>query len=133
MPTLSKYFLKIFNLYATIGAKEFSSMTIIKNPFDFVCLSRQRPAMYWSRKSLHDVYNFMLGFVHGRNNTDLGNDARTLRFFETNEDGFQHFVSSKLEHIPTTRSWSMIIEENAVSADEAFELFFKLLDEYFEK
>ena len=98
------------------------------NLFEMLEEAKNRPSMFWGNKrTLSDVSNFISGFKAGRIGTNLGIDEKTKKF-----DGFSAFVSNEISGEATSHSWVGIINSQTSSCDEAFELFYKLLDEFFQ-
>jgi hypothetical protein len=93
---------------------------------------RKKPVLYFgSRRTLAHLSNFIFGFVTGREGTNKEIDGSTNWFSHSN-GSFQDFVVKKYQ-INFSQSWFNIIEFHSSSENEAFELFFKLLDEFLEK
>lgn len=99
---------------------------------EFLYKIRKKPIMYFgNRRTLTDLSNFISGFVTGREGTNK-EIKKNENWFDSGNDFFQTFIAEKY-NVTFSRSWCDIIEFQASSEDEAFELFFKALDEYMEK
>jgi len=93
---------------------------------------RKKPVLYFgNRRTLADLSNFIFGFVAGREGTNKEIDGST-NWFNPANGSFHDFVVKKYQ-INFSQSWSNIIEFHSSSENEAFELFFELLDEFFGK
>lgn len=91
---------------------------------------RKKPVLYFGgRRTLAHLSKFIFGFVTGREGTNKEIDAN---WFSPSNGSFQDFVVKRYQ-ITLTQSWCNIIEFHSSSDNEAFELFFKLLDEFLEK
>lgn len=99
---------------------------------EFLYDIRKKPLLYFGgRKTLAHLSNFIYGFLTGRKGTNKEIDKSTNLFCVTN-GGFQDFVAKRYQ-ITISQSWCNIIEFHSTSEDEAFDLFFKLLDEFLGK
>ncbi len=97
---------------------------------EFLYKVRNKPVLYFgNRRNLTHLSKFIFGFVTGREGTNKEIDGSTNWF--TN-GSFQNFVAKKYQ-ITFSQSWDNIIEFHSSSENEAFDLFFKLLDEFLEK
>ncbi|MCL2216658.1 MAG: hypothetical protein FWB91_06505 [Defluviitaleaceae bacterium] len=108
-------------------------MNIVKlnTPFDYIATLRERPAIFWgNRRSLSYIYFYIQGFLMGRAGTDLGIDKMTADF--TAKNGFQSFVANKFNITNNAQPWYSIIEFETNSQDEAFDVFYELLNEFFD-
>lgn len=93
---------------------------------------RKKPLLYFGgRRTLAHLEYFICGFVTGRKGTNKQIDERTNWFCPSNGD-FQSFVVKKYQ-ITISQSWCTIIEFHSSSENEAFDLFFKLLDEFLQR
>ena len=93
---------------------------------------RNKPVLYFgNRRTLTHLSNFIFGFVTGREGTNKEIDVST-NWFNTANGSFQEFVVKKYQ-ITFSQSWYNIIEFHSSSENEAFDLFYKLLDEFLGK
>lgn len=96
---------------------------------EFLYEIRKKPVLYFgNRRTLADLSNFIFGFVTGRVGTNK-EIAEEENWFNPSNASFQDFVEKKYQ-INFSQSWCNIIEFHSSSENEAFELFFKLLDEF---
>lgn len=92
---------------------------------------RKKPVLYFgNRRTLAHLSNFIFGFVTGREGTNKEIDGST-NWFSPSNGSFQDFVVKKYQ-ITFSQSWDNIIEFQSSSENEAFDLFFTLLEEYLE-
>lgn len=90
---------------------------------------RKKPVLYFGgRRTLAHLSNFIFGFVIGREGTNKEIDENT-NWFSPSNGSFQYFVVKKYQ-ITLSQSWVNIIEFHSSSENEAFDLFFRLLDEF---
>lgn len=90
---------------------------------------RKNPLLYFGgRKTIGHLENFIFGFTTGREGTNKEID-RSRNWFSPSNGAFQDFVVKKYQ-ITLTQSWCNIITFHSSSENEAFDLFFKLLDEF---
>jgi hypothetical protein len=93
---------------------------------------RKKPLLYFGgRKTLAHLEHFICGFVTGREGTNKEIDEST-NWFSPSIGAFQSFVVKKYQ-ITISQSWCNIIEFHTSSENEAFNLFFNLLDEFLGK
>lgn len=93
---------------------------------------RKKPVLYFgNRRTLAHLSNFILGFVIGREGTNKEIDGST-NWFSPSNGSFQDFVVKRYQ-ITFSQSWCNIIEFHSSSENEAFDMFFRLLDEFLEK
>lgn len=93
---------------------------------------RKKPVLYFgNRRTLAYLSNFIFGFVIGQEGTNKEIDG-SINWFSPSNGSFQDFVVKKYQ-ITFSQSWDNIIEFHSSSENEAFDLFFKLLDEFLGK
>lgn len=91
---------------------------------------RKNPALFFGgRRTLNDLGIFIETFILGRQGTNKEIKLEE-NFIRYGENSFQNFVAKRYERVTTTNSLYRIIEYNTGSEESAYELFFKLLDEY---
>jgi len=93
--------------------------------YDFLSAIHQRPAMYFGRKSLTDLSNFIYGFQMALNLSKAKFD--TGKFFTD----FESFVSKKLNDTVGAHNWcSRILHKVNSNEEKAVDLFFAHLEEF---
>jgi len=91
--------------------------------FSLLYRIKEIPNKYIRDKSLGELRAMIEGYLYRQ--FELDENLEILNYF----NGFQQFVQDRFE-ITSSQSWSRIIEFYSVSNDEAFDLFFGLLEEY---
>lgn len=107
----------------------------VESPFDYIYQVKDKPSIFFGeRKSLAYINYYIIGFAMGRKETNLGIDKLTEKFLLLPYGGFQEFVSKKFNNMNdvVSQSWYNIIEFMTFSPEDAFNLFYDLLDEFFE-
>jgi len=119
---------------------------------DYTCFLlqkiRKKPALYLGTKSLEFLSHFLGGYEF-RNAVEEWTKSTGHDFIERFDDfivsinqpsnyhscldGFYEFVHSYFDVMITTKSLYMVIIENSNSQEEAFDTFYKLLDEFLAK
>jgi len=104
----------------------------VNTPFDYILAIKDRPGiLFGNDKSLGYVHFYIHGFRMGRWGTNLEIDKKSEKFLLKNEDGFQMFVMKKFNVTNTAQPWFDIIERKTNTSDEAFALFYELIEEFF--
>jgi hypothetical protein len=84
---------------------------------------RRRPEIYIGEKSLFRLFLFIQGFLHAYHTMEGTNQS--VGFYP----GFQEWIQEKY-NINSAQNWSRIIGFFSISEADAFDNFYKLLDEY---
>lgn len=99
---------------------------IFQNIYDLLEKIKQRPFMFLKEKTLWEIHNYVWGYelclrVH---NID---EKYEYKKFITNE--FAEWLNRKTKW-SIVQGWPGAINENTRNQEEAFDTFFKLIDEY---
>ncbi|MCD1258185.1 hypothetical protein B5M42_004945 [Paenibacillus athensensis] len=84
---------------------------------------KQRPAMYMGRKSLHLLQAYLNGYIAYHNEV---HDEPNYFFLPE----LQEYVQQRY-NLHTTHSWASLITFFSGSDEDAVDIFYKLLDEFF--
>ena len=103
-----------------------SSINESKGFFNLLRAIQKHPQMYFGRKSLSDLFNFLLGFRYALNLSSA--NYETGRFFEDFEEwSLQKLIQNKKSPY---RSIGVILQKCGKNEEKAFDLFFALLEEF---
>jgi len=91
--------------------------------FSLLYRIKEIPNKYIRDKSLGELRAMIEGYLYKQ--FELDGNLEILNYF----NGFQQYVQDCFE-ISSSQSWSRIIEFYSATNDEAFDMFYKLLDEY---
>ncbi|MEM1098803.1 MAG: hypothetical protein AAGH92_08435 [Planctomycetota bacterium] len=86
---------------------------------------RQRPAMFFDRKSLTALRHFHLGYQMGCCQQEVDDDRLLLI-----PSDFHDWVAYRTHYNSSTSGWCNMILETSGSEELAFDRFFELLDEH---
>jgi hypothetical protein len=91
---------------------------------DLLQTIRRRPALYLGQKSVLSLHAFLDGYYFARRELNLD--------LTPQEQIFQDFTSWLRQHfqVETGEPWSTILLTNTANEQDAFMLFFTLLDEF---
>ena len=84
-----------------------------------------KPGMYIGGTSVTDLFMFLGGYKTARHELGIPLTEPEKRFYRE----FQPWLQRRFG-ITTSRSWAKILEFHCINQKEAFESFFKLLDEF---
>jgi phosphoribosylanthranilate isomerase len=119
------------------GKKDYASLVLfISNSKDFgddsgsffnlLRAIQKRPQMYFGKKSLSDLFNFLSGFEYALNYSE--SNFETERFFQCFEQWALRKLTGKSE---SPYRWiGAILQKCSGDEEKAFDLFFALLEEY---
>lgn len=86
---------------------------------------KRRPGMYLGKTTLTDFFIWIFAYKEALKNTGLYSERVIL------PDGFQEYTAMKyLGYTQTAMGWSSLILEKESDEKKAFDMFWKLLDEY---
>ncbi|NJO51018.1 MAG: hypothetical protein HC840_17975 [Leptolyngbyaceae cyanobacterium RM2_2_4] len=86
-----------------------------------------KPGMYIGGASVTDLFMFLAGYKMAQQEFGVSLTDAEKRFYRE----FQPWLQRRLG-ITTSRSWAKMLEFRSLNQQEAFESFFKLLDEFCE-
>jgi hypothetical protein len=96
--------------------------------FDLLGRIRAKPGLYIGRRSLHDLFIFLEGHRTARQELGIELTKAEIEFY----DEFQPWLQQRL-NLSTNNSWAAMIEFGSINETEAFECFFKYLDEFWHR
>ena len=111
-----------------------SGTEIIENEtaFDLIMGAKLRRAAFWDTKaSLAQAYYYIKGFECGRASAKARFDERHYKYIGAYGCSFQEFVENKT-NLKKDKLWYQIIEFLAVTPEGAIDIFYSLLEEFFE-
>lgn len=96
--------------------------------FELLEKIRVRPGIYIGRASAHDLFMFLVGYQTARHELGIELTPAELEFY----DEFQPWLQERMK-ISTSNSWAAMIQLQCVNEKEAFECFFELLNEFWQR
>ncbi|WP_202924896.1 hypothetical protein [Myxacorys almedinensis] len=95
--------------------------------FELLDKIRVKPGMYIGGTSVTDLFMFLGGYKIAQQEFGVAFTEAEKRFYRE----FQPWLQRRLG-MTTSRSWAKMLEFRSINQQEAFESFFKLLDEFCE-
>ena len=90
------------------------------NAHDLLTSLHRKPGLFWATSEF--PFTSLIAFISG---VAVGGGPVLV------PDDFHHFVADRLsESWPSSKGWMCFIRDHTTSEKEAFELFFRLRDEY---
>jgi hypothetical protein len=86
---------------------------------------KARPGIYLGRASVSDLFMFIVGYRTAREELEMEPTNTELDFYGE----FQPWLQQRLQ-LTTSNSWARMIEFGCSDEKEAFEQFFRLLNEF---
>lgn len=86
---------------------------------------KAKPGMYIGRAAISDLFMFLVGYEFARDELGIEPNELEIKFYED----FQPWLQKRFE-VQTVNSWANIIQFYTGDEKEAFNYFFKLLDEF---
>jgi hypothetical protein len=96
--------------------------------FELLRKIRVKPGMFIGRASAHDLFIFLEGYQTARRELGIELTPAELEFY----DEFQPWLQKRMK-ISTNNSWAAMIQLQCVNEKEAFEEFFELLEEFWQR
>jgi hypothetical protein len=96
--------------------------------FEILEKIRKQPGMYIGKPSVSDLFIFLVGYKTARRELAIEPTEKELEFYGE----FQPWLQNRLEMM-TVNSWAKMIEFRCVNETEAFDYFFELLDEFWQR
>lgn len=99
------------------------------NSYQLLDFIRRRPAMYIGYETPTHLHAFLSGYWHSQlevHKEQLPTDAAAENHFSE----FHDWVAKKLGYYESTAGWARMIAAERADQQEAFWLFYQLLDEY---
>jgi hypothetical protein len=93
--------------------------------FELLDKIRVKPGMYIGGASVTDLFMFIGGYKAAQHEFGVTMTEVEQRFYRE----FQPWLQRRLG-MTTSRSWAKMLEFRSINQQEAFEAFFKLLDEF---
>jgi hypothetical protein len=95
--------------------------------FELLDKIRVKPGMYIGGTSVTDLFMFIGGYKTAQHEFGIPLTDAEKRFYRE----FQPWLQQRLR-MTTSRSWAKMLEFRSINQQEAFEAFFKQLDEFCE-
>ncbi|AOY82538.1 hypothetical protein BJP36_24110 [Moorena producens JHB] len=89
---------------------------------------KDKPGMYIGKPALNDLFMFLVGYKTARRELGIEPSQEEMEFHRE----FQPWLQKRFE-VQTVNSWATIIRFYTHDEKEAFNYFFKLLDEFLKR
>ncbi|NEP48219.1 MAG: hypothetical protein F6K65_05025 [Moorea sp. SIO3C2] len=89
---------------------------------------KAKPGMYIGKPALNDLFMFLVGYKTARRELGIEPSQEEMEFHRE----FQPWLQKRFE-VQTVNSWATIIRFYTHDEKEAFNYFFKLLDEFLKR
>lgn len=96
--------------------------------FDLLEKIKAKPGLYMGTASITGLRMFVLGYLCARSELSITNTETESDFYKN----FQPWLQNRLS-IRTVSAWDKIILLTCINEKDAFDYFFKLLDEFLQR